>query len=594
MSGRARHFAVAAFAGTVLAAAGLGAFPFADVALGGFGLGPAPAQAQEFGAYDRNLREPSSTAVDSLALLDSLRTYAYRFRLLRLADSLALYPEADECPSIPWSPFTLPPRPAEPCIGLIFADGREARWDELVPWGAERYWPMEECCAALGLTLEWDPAFFRGILRADTLAIRFVVGGETLHGAGKALQMRGPVAYAQNRLLFPASGVPLLVEHFLSGKFVFDDAKSVVTQIPQGPLVGDLRAQEAGGRTYLRWALPREPQARLTTSGSSRLTVELPGAFLDPRRPPFAQYRQGTCLLSMENDGTGSRYAWAIDPAVVAWKEQWLSDKREYQVILSTRREDVSTLSAYRAWPVPYSPSETSPRAVAIVTPAEDLYAGGNAENLGRAAAQHLDFLAQRIGEALEERGITALRLRDQANEDSAWVPRANAQGAIACLDLRPALAGDSLLAGIRVVTCISDPFGKSIRPPESGALERDPGDRVDSGWRSSRSRSSLRPWGETAGRHEQASRNFARLLVLYLQTALSADERMPGVPVAQQRWPLSSFEGLDMPGAILYIGRAGPMALYPADEDWRAIDRIAEALAMAVDGYALQEGWPR
>jgi len=508
------------------------------------------------------------------------------------SDSLVFFDQPSECPAVPISPFALPPRPERPALGLVFADGRAARWDDLVVVGSELCWPLEECCAALRMTLLWDPGLLRGRLDLDSLAIRFVVGGEVLHAGEQAVQMDSPIAYAHNRLLLPVSGLARMVDAFLRERFSFDVRDMVLRQKRAGPRIGEVHIQPVSGRTYLRWSLPREPRAELSSDGARALLVDLHGLFVDPAAPPAPEPRAGTCLYAILADELGTGFLFHLGGSVSGWKTQWLADRREYQVILTSRAEDLAGRGGYRAWLEPATAIvKPDPRRVVLVLPDErSLDWPSDGERIGE-ARDFLSALGTQVGERLRAHGFEVDYLTGGSDAgDSSWVPAANRRGAGACLALRPALCADSLARGWRVVTAAAAPLQRPFHPLDR-AREQPvrPLQRGSPAAGRSEKRVSLPRWDRLAARHGEASEELAWLLAIHLRAALATGESEAGATVLSGRWPLSALDGLDMPGVVLYVGRLGPGRGFPAVEDWEAIDRVAEALALSLEAYTIR-----
>ena len=501
---------------------------------------------------------------------------------LSWSDSLLYLEQPPECPASPLTPFDLPARPAGPSLGVIFADGRAARWDELVVLGDEPYWPLEECCAALHLTLFWDPALLRGRLERDSLSVRFAVGAEFLHCGETAIQMTGPVIYAENRLLLPLSGLARLVEQFLSDRYAFDARSLILREKPLGPRIGEVEFQHVGGRTYIRWSLPREPQADLSSDGARALRVDLPGLFVDPAAPPAPNPSGGMCLDAILADGTGTTFVFHADHAIAGWKTQWLSDRREFQVILTDRTEDLGGRAAFYAWPAAGAAlSAADPRRVALVLPDDAAWSalGDGGEDIAR-AREFIETLGSRVEERLRGHGFAVEILRGRIDEQgTSWVPAANRVKAAACLALLPALSADSLAPGLRVVTAAGDPLHRPFTSLEAKHEEYlRPIRRVSPSGEKSREPVSLPRWDRLAARHGEASEDLAWLLSIHLRAALAAEDPEQSSPVVSQRWPVSALDGLDMPGVLLYVGRLPrPRAVYGTEDMREGAEDVRE-----------------
>jgi hypothetical protein len=486
----------------------------------------------------------------------------------------------------------LPARPSGPALGVVPADGRPARWDPLTRLGTELYWPLEECCATLGMTLLWDPALLRGELQLDTLAWRFVIGGEVMHCGERAFQMQGPMLYADNRLLLPVSGLDHLTAGYLSGRYEFDRDSLLLVQRPPGPVATDLRIQQVSGRTYLRWTLHAEPVARFTSDGVGTLIVDLAGVFLDPRDPPRVEPRSGACLQAVEAQADGSRYVFRIASGMLGWRGQWREDRGEYQVVLTTRRDDMGRWQGYHPWPGagPGGASSDSRRIVLVLPPEED--AGGETSASLAAARAFTALLGERVGTKLEAAGFDVTYLSAGApRRGHGWVPAANASRALLALDLRPALCSDSLCLGLRIVTAASGELQRplsslDVLTAEYESLQRTRGESGGAG-DIRETPAALRAWSQAVLQHGPESDEFAWILGAHLRAHGFAKLAGTPPPIVHRRWPAASLEGLDLPGAILYVGRLSRTADFPGESDWATLEPVAEATALAVEAFA-------
>jgi len=495
-------------------------------------------------------------------------------------------PEGERaCESAPEAPFVLPPRPRQPALGLIFADGRPARWDLLESQAGQLYWPMEDACSALDGTLVWDPDLFAGRLLIDTLVVRFAVGAEVLHCADSARQAAAPVLYLGNHLLLPVDAVELMVDPFLSHRFVFSRDSLLLRQrsgLPAAPLevYTDL------GRTHLVWRLDRQPAAGLQTDGARALVVELPGVGVDLRRPPRPAVAGEACLRAVWPMPGGTRFVFRIDPATVAWQTLWSRERHEFHVILSARGEDRGRWDAFPRWPAARPPS--GPTATVILgLPGGAASHGRDRDGRLDAANEYVCALADRIERALRDRGRAVMQLEDEGSSDPAQraTAQANARGGALCLFLEADACGDTLAQGYRIVSAATRPGARPLlsvtdlrRSTARGLrVERDGGGPA------------LRPWASVAPQHAERSEELAWLLDLHLRAARIINGAESRGRVVRQHWPGGPLEGLDMPGAVLYVGRSSTVPGFPAETDWNDLEGVGEAIALAIEAFLRQ-----
>lgn len=526
-------------------------------------------------------------AAQDAALPDTLAPPDLQTVVWQLYDTLPPLVGNRACELAPEAPFVLPPRPRQPVLGVIFADGRPARWDPLEIQGGQLYWPMEDACAALGATLIWDPDLFLGRLLIDTLTVRFAVGAEIFHCADSARQATAPVLYLGNHLLLPVDAIDLMVDPFLSHRFAFS-RDSLLLRQRSGLPAARFELYTDLGRTHLVWHLDRQPAASLQTDGARTLAVELSGVGVDLRRPPRAAVAGDACLRGVWPMKGGTRFLFRIDPGTVAWQTLWSRERREFHVVLSSQELDRGRLDAFPRWPALRAPRESSANVVLALP--------GGAGSRGRdgrldAANEYVCALADRIGSALRARGHAALLLEDDGSEDPALraTAQANARGGALCLFLEADACGDTLAQGYRIVTAATRPGARSL------LAVGDPQRSTARGLRVERDGAgpALRPWESVAPQHAERSEDLAWFLDLHLRAVRVVNGAASRGRVIRQQWPGDPLEGLDMPGAVLYVGRSSAAAGFPAEADWNGLEGVGEAIALAIEAFLVQRGAP-
>ena len=469
--------------------------------------------------------------------------------------NLTLPSVASDCARGPMGPLRLPPRPGPRALGVILSDGRPSHWDSLFTIGGVRYWPMEEACYALGASLSWQPELLRGELGVDSLRLGFVVGGEVIRCGARSFQMRSPVLYTLNRLLLPLEFLPQAVDSLLADRFEFRGDSLFLIQRPPGAPSSPLQSQQVGNRTYLTWPLTGQTTAAFRTDGAYGLAVDIPGFYVDPLDPPAPEPKDGACLWAIRPHLEGTEFILRVDPSIRAWRVQWRRDPEQLRLTLSSNLSD-RAYRTYRAWePIPPARSSHRDGPIVLVLPEE----AGFVRDVG-----------ERLRERLEAFGWSVALVEDV--EDGAWTAAVNSRGGVACLCLRADRAGDQLLPGCRIVIASDRPGERSLYPisPERGS-ESPPSDAAIP---------PLLPWDRISAPHDQDSRELGWLLGLYLET------EFPALPLRHVRWPAASFEGLDVPGAMVYLGRvpAGSRSTLPVAE------RLAGALAGCLRSYLRTE----
>jgi len=82
---------------------------------------------------------------------------------------------------------------------------------------------------------------------------------------------------------------------------------------------------------------------------------------------------------------------------------------------------------------------------------------------------------------------------------------------------------------------------------------------------------------------HGTLSHELSRLLELHVRAALAIGRADPSPPVTRHRWPTVALEGIDMPAAVLYVGRAGQDLSFPGDKDWQMLDQLSPYVTCAL-----------
>ena len=493
------------------------------------------------------------------------------------ADSLVLADlrppsSGEECIDRVRGPFRLPPRPTYPALGLLFADGRQARWDSLLTIGGTHYWPLERACAALGATLAWDPTFFRGELTVDSLTCGFVVGGEVIHFGGQAIQLPAPVLYVGERLLLPLGFVPHAAHLLMADRTSFLADSLILAQRPGAGLEVGPSTRQVGRRTYITWMLPERGRAFLTADGAYGLIVDVPGAEVDPLNPPAFEPRPAACLRAVRPYRGGVEYILSVAATTTAWRVQWPEDSTTLRVTLSSNRGDLA-YRTYHPWEAPPaldSPSDSARVILVVPRPwvGESAFAFGTDPRC--LATDLVRQIGYRLREVLEQEGRQVIVLEDAGNHD--WTAPANSHGGDLCVCLQPDYSGETLFPGWRIVTPAMRPGergghwlrGGGASPADDPAAELPP----------------LRSWEAVDAVYLNRGQDLAWLMRLYLET------EFPELRITAPQWPALPFEGLAMPAAIVYIGEFGDAAALAMDETTLLVRRAAGALAGSVRTY--------
>ncbi len=546
-------------AATALAGLGLLAHATlpAPVALG---QGPVPAGRGSFG---RTL--PRSET--EIWLEDSLRW-----------GGLVMPPAPGDCPATPLGPHRLPARPPGAWLGLVFADGRQSRWDSLSIAGGALYWPLERVCHALGVDVTWDPELMRGeLLLADTLRCAFIVGAEFLHCGPRVWQMSAPALYLGNRVLLPLEFLDLMTRETLADRFRFRADSLLLVQRPApGPLAA-LTSEQVGNRCYFVWKLADSRGVSFTTDGLASITVEVPGLRLDPGRPPRSGMRAAGCLWAVRPSPEGVAFVLRVDPSVRAWRIQTREQAGEVRLALSTNAAD-RTREGYRAW-YPPQPAARGRAAGAVVLVLPDARDGDLAE-APEAVRSLLRDVAEQVRTRLAESGTRAVILETAGRSN--WLRGVGAHQPAACICLLPDLAGHALLPGCRLMTGEPLPGERPQFPLDALSAPAGAGD----GSRGGREAPLLRRWEAVAAAHAGGTHRLAWLMQLYLETAF------PSGRFERGHWPGALLDGIDAPALAIYFGEPGgwtgegPLGA-PSDSALVA-PPLPERLADAITGAVL------
>ncbi|MBD3235845.1 MAG: hypothetical protein GF330_04005 [Candidatus Eisenbacteria bacterium] len=497
----------------------------------------------------------------------------------RLGDLLAARPASQRagCGGSPVGPLLLPAPPPGAVLGVRFCDGRASRWDRLWVIGGRWFWALEDACSALRATLFWDPAWLEGELVVDSLRVRLVVGSELLRCGEQMIQLADRVLYLENRLLLPVSFASRIVGRLLPERWHFDADSLLLSQRPPGPGITRLRIQEARERVYLRWDVTERPDEQLLFDGAGRLIVEMGGMQADPRGDLTPPPRAGACLRAIWPHSRGTRFIFAIGEPVAGWRTEWRGDRGEFRIVLTTAQADLNGWQAFQPWPAtvgaegPGGPTVLAGRREAepliLVLPSLESEPRQQRDAQTQAALRFVRQLGEQLAAAWAALGgevqiIEQLDSRTRAP----WTAAVNATGRGICLRLVPDFVGDAVARGYRIVTVSRAPSDQALRDLQAPPAAQ-----------------SLRPWADVASPHLGTNAQLAWILALHLQAAA------PEATVRREGWPVAALRGLDMPGAVLYVGRRGEAEAYPGVEDESSLAQTAEAIALGLEAFQLQ-----
>jgi hypothetical protein len=272
----------------------------------------------------------------------------------------------------------------------------------------------------------------------------------------------------------------------------------------------------------------------------------------------------------------------------VAWQALWSRERHQFHVILSSHEEDQGRLDGFPHWPAVRSPSGSATNVI-LVLPGDSASRGRGRDGRLDAANEFVCALADRIGRALQDRGYTAVLLEDEGSDDPAKRPTAlaNARGGALCLFLQADACGDTLAEGYRIVSAATRPGARPLLSVTEPLRSTARGMRVERDGAGP----ALRPWESVAPQHAERSEDLAWFLDLHLRAARIVNDAASRGRVVRQHWPGGPLEGLDMPGAVLYVGRSSAAPGFPAEADWNRLETVGEALARSIEAFLLQGG---
>jgi len=430
------------------------------------------------------------------------------------------------------------------------------------------YWSCEAACQALGARLIWNPEQLCGELQIDSLHCRFMVGGEVIHGGDQAWQLRAPILYAENRLLLPMDFVELAADTLVPGRFRFSPDSLLLIQRPEGEVIELPTIEQVGRRTYVRWRLSEQRDARLRGDGASGLIVEIDGVGVDPAGGGAPAPRSGGCLWAVRPYASGTAFSLKVSSDVRAWRFRWRNDQTLLELTLSENDGDRAYRS-YHRWEPPLQARGTLPDApIALRIPGTDEIEAAGDNLVGTAICQAQEC-GRTLAQMLEQAGHEVILLEE--GDETDWVAMANQNRARLGLSVRPGQVGGHLLPGIRIVTYDNLPGHLPLEQLETKPTPRSGDDGL-----SAASRALMRPWNTVSAAHGPLNLQFGRTISSGLGRAFPAEA------VYHLQWPTMALEGLDLPGAVVYLGALDPnQILGPADED--GSHRLAGALAAAV-----------
>lgn len=445
-----------------------------------------------------------------------------------------------------------------------YGDGRYPRRETLTDHLGTKFGELDHVVWDLEGELSWDPIALRGKLTWDSLSVSFVVGSRVIHSGERALTMDSPMSHSERGVMYPYPDfLEVLAEVDPEGLRLDTDSGAFVL-LPPKPWIRELSQREIGHRYEIRCSLPMEPVAQLHWNGRGILRVTLDGIWGIPRELEISESGEYAGIVGMQATPSGTTLELEVSRLVEGWDTSWDVSDSVWSLVLSTSPREVSQQKLPKLiWESVSSRGRRGP----IVVETDLRSARGRnprryLSGLGREVAKELrSRLGLRVEEVQTKGGSSSTGRVEAANEERAG--------------LYISLALDEY-AG-------SFPHGISVAVPSMPETDEALREEGTSSAKSHRSGSALLSWEEVAGRHRDAGRYLARLLVA---------TRPDDIPFRIQDRPLADLVGLNMPAVRLYIGRQSPTwdadASFPGDDEMKFMDDVARSIARAVGEFLL------
>ena len=426
----------------------------------------------------------------------------------------------------------------------------------------------------VGGTKYWRPDLRKLEVRTVRHSLRLTVDAPYVLVDEEAIRLPVPVRLVRGEVRVPIDIFPLA----LSGRFLpraaYDERSGRLVLFDQEPNLGPPVLAGAGGaRTRLTLPLSAPLEPSMLSARRSRFLVEIAGAVL-AAVPGDSLPPQGLLsAVKFRREPGGVLLDLALSPGAQSYRVQVPKGQKLLELEFSGGVPD-----GYVAFAPEYGAPPNRPLRVLVLDPGH----GGVDSGFVAGGLREKDLtlrLAHLVRERLRQRlpGLEILLTRDADRGMSALTRVEAANRAHGDLYLSLHFDGVPGTGARGVSATVAPPLGFDVESAFAGA-----GDRGRFGGRPL----ALVPWRDAAGRYASDSRGVAELLL----AALEADGQSPARLRQVRVLPL---EGANMPAVMLECGTLSSEGERARLADARALPRVADVLARALERYAGGGFWP-
>lgn len=422
----------------------------------------------------------------------------------------------------------------------------------------------------VGGTKYWRPDLRKLEIRTVRHSLRLTVDDPYVLVDDVALRLPAPVRLVRGEVRVPIDIFPLA----LSGRFLpraaYDERSGRLVLFDQEPNLGPpaLSGASPGARTRLVLPLETALEPSVLSSRRSRFLVEISGAVL-AAVPGDSLPGQGLLsAVKFKREPGGVLLDLALSPAARSYRVQAPRGQSRLDVEFSGEVPD-----GFVAFAPEYGAPPNRPLRVLVIDPGH----GGADSGYVAGGLREKDLtlrLARLVRDRLKQR-LPGLEIRLTRDADRALGTLARVEAANrAHGDLYLSLHFDGVpgTAARGVSAIVSPPLGFDVESAFAAVS--------DEGRRAGVRPLALVSWRDAAGRYASDSRGVAELLL----AALDADGHAP-VRLRQAR--MLPLEGANMPAVMLECGTLSSPAERRRLAGPKALARLADVLARALERYA-------